>query len=131
MEMNENFIAENIGKSIYTLIILLIGFCAGYFFFIFQTGKADGEYREIINEAAKQYRELEDRNKQLEADLARVSATIDDGAANMERAVIIISDDNTTALDAVRELREIQKQIQECVLNSGSDSGGVGGSNGD
>ncbi|MDR3113003.1 MAG: hypothetical protein LBU09_01335 [Endomicrobium sp.] len=113
--------------SLCLVVVYLFGALTGAVSYrlLFEAKHADGQYRTVVDEANAKYRELESRNAELEAELERISAAIDDRTANMERTIGTIADDNSDALDAVERLREIQKQIQSRVLNSGSDSGGT------
>lgn len=113
--------------GIIAAIVILSAICTIAIRTIFITGADNKQYRETIEKARSQYRELEKRNAELEKELQRLSVEISSGSFRVETAIDVVYDDNRDAIAEIRNLREIQKQIQGRVLNSGGDSGGTGG----
>ena len=127
-----NEVKSGISNVVITVVFCVLLFGCGYFCNVFRTKEIDGLYRAELEKQRQQRIELEQRNKQLEAenqqlanDMERQRVELSSAIANMEQTAGAIGNNNSDALRAITELRDVQKQIQNLLLDSGSGNGGI------
>jgi sugar-specific transcriptional regulator TrmB len=123
---------ENIGKSVYAIIIFIVGVCFGRYFYAPRAADIDdrtifAEYTARIDELEKRKSELEAANTELNDKLSAAAISISGAAALMDGRIDVIAGNNDEAYAAVQELRIVQKQIQNRLLDFAGADGGVGG----
>ena len=128
--MNE--VKSGISNVVITVVFCVLLFGCGYFCAVFGAKEIDGRYRAELEKQRQQRIELEQRNSELESqnqlltsNMERQRVELSSAIANMEQTAGAIGNNNSDALRAVTELREVQKQIQNLLLDSGSGNGGI------
>ncbi|MDR1941022.1 MAG: hypothetical protein LBQ47_01695 [Endomicrobium sp.] len=129
--MNADYIAQNIGKSVFIIIIFVVGFCVGRYFYAPRAADIDdraifAEYTARIDELEKRKSELEAANAELNDRLSATAISISSAAALMDGRIDVIAGNNDEAYAAVQELRIVQKQIQNRLLDFVGADGGAG-----